>query len=60
MNTVAPMVYRVRQQNGKLLVEGKAAAHACRLAAAEFHQAACRLLANPIRFAALQSTLPLA
>ena len=57
MNTGAAMVYRVRQQNGKVLVEGKAGAHACRLEAADSHQVARRLLANPIRYSHLYATL---
>jgi hypothetical protein len=60
MNAGAAMVYRVRQQNGKVLVEGKAGAHACRLEAADPQQVARRLLANPVRLAAIQSALPLA
>jgi hypothetical protein len=60
MNTGAAMVYRVRQQNGKVLVEGKAGAHACRLEAADSNLIARRLLANPVRFAVIQSALALA
>ena len=57
MNTGAAMVYRVRQQNGKVLVEGKAGSHACRLEAADPKLVARRLLANPVRFAAIESVL---
>ena len=52
----AAMVYRVRQQSGKVLVEGKAGAHACRLEAADPNQVARRLLANPIRGCHLWAT----
>jgi hypothetical protein len=57
MNAVAAMVDRVRQQNGKVLVEEKAAAHACRLEAADSQPATRRLLANLVRFAAHLTSL---
>lgn len=58
--TGAAMVYRVRQENGKVLVEGKAGSHACRLESAAATQAARRLLANPVRYAAVHTALALA
>jgi hypothetical protein len=57
MNTGAAMVYRVRQQDGKVLVEGKAGARTCRLETADSNLMARRLLANPVRAAFVASAL---
>ncbi len=54
MNTGAAMVYRVRQQNGRVLVEGRAGSRACRLESVSSNQVARRLLADPLRLASLE------
>ena len=47
----AQMVYRVRQQDGKVLVEGRAGARTCTVATVPPQAVARRLLADPLRSA---------
>ena len=49
IETGAQMVYRVRQQDGRVLVEGRAGARTCSFAAEQPKVVARRLLADPLR-----------
>ena len=57
-STGAEMVYRVREQDGKVLVEGRAGSRACLIETAKPKEVARRLLADPLRSALALQSLP--